>query len=81
MSCFNLVNSIPTGPRVSVTRHTSPCEGHHRFSCHALVQHFLFLEGLRGSLLSQEDAALASVTPELTTKCFTQLFGGAPRNE
>jgi hypothetical protein len=54
-----------------VTGHTPPREGHRRF----------LLEGLRGSSLSQEDAALASVTPELTTKRFTQLFGGTPRNE
>jgi hypothetical protein len=64
-----------------VTGHTSVLEGHRRFSCHVLVQHFLFLKGLRGSSLSQQDAALASVTPELTTKRFTQLFGGTPRNE
>ena len=54
-----------------MTGHTPPREGHRRF----------LLEGLRGSSLSQEDAALASVTPELTTKRFTQLFGGTPRNE
>jgi len=54
-----------------VTGHTPPREGHCRF----------LLEGLRGSSLSQQDAALASVTPELTTKRFTQLFGGTPRNE
>jgi hypothetical protein len=54
-----------------VTGHTSPREGRCRF----------LLEGLRRSSLSEEDAALASVTPELTTKRFTQLFGGTPRNE
>ena len=69
------MNSIttPTAPRVSVTGG--------RFSSHATVELFLLTKGLQGSSLSQQDAALASVTPELTAKRFTQLFGGTPRNE
>lgn len=72
-SRFNVMNSIATAPHVSATGG--------RFSSHAAVELFLLTKGLQGSSLSQQDAALASVTPNLTAKRFTELFGGSPRKE
>jgi len=64
-----------------VSAHPSPRSGSNRFCSRAAVELFLRENGVEGSSLTPQDAALADATPDVTQKRFTVLFGGYPEHE